>query len=80
MVACELLAAARGIKFPDQGWNLDPLHLECRVLALEPSGKSLHLVFIQIINMPHSLPGTFLCISLLSGTKKQDKPARMETR
>ena len=30
--------------------------------------------------MPHSLPGTFLCISLLSGTKKQDKLGRMETR
>ena len=31
-------------------------------------------------NMPHSLPGTFLCLSLLSGTKKQDKLGRMETR
>ena len=41
MAACELLVAACGIKFPDQGWNLDPLHLECRVLAAGPSGKSL---------------------------------------
>ena len=33
-------AAACGIKFPDQGANLDPLHWECRVLATEPLGES----------------------------------------
>ena len=32
-------SAARGI-FPDKGWNLGPLHWECRVLATGPPRKS----------------------------------------
>ena len=39
--ACELLAAACGMWFPDQGSNPDPLHWEGRVLATAPPGKSL---------------------------------------
>ena len=42
---CELLVAACGIFFPDQGWNPGPLPWECRVLATGPPGKSLILFF-----------------------------------
>ena len=38
--ACELLVAACGIQFPDQGSNPGPLHWECGVLATGPPGKS----------------------------------------
>ena len=38
---CELLVAACGIYFPDQGSNLGPLHWEHRVLSTVPPGKSL---------------------------------------
>ena len=41
--ACELLVAACGIKFPDQGLNPGPLHWERRVLATGLSGKSLDI-------------------------------------
>ena len=27
---------------PDQGWNLGPLHWECRILATEPTREILH--------------------------------------
>ena len=40
VAARELLAAACGIQFPDQGSNPGPLHWECRVLATGPPGKS----------------------------------------
>ena len=36
-----LLVAACGLKFPDQGSNLGPLHWECGVLSTGPPGKSL---------------------------------------
>ena len=39
------LAAACGIKFPDQGLNPGPLHWEHRVLATGPPGKSLFSCF-----------------------------------
>ena len=35
-----VLAVARGIYFPHQGWNLGPLHWEHRVLTTGPPGKS----------------------------------------
>ena len=34
--ACELSVVACGSSFPDQGWNLGPLHGEHRVLASGP--------------------------------------------
>ena len=37
---CKLLVAACGIKFPDQGTNLDPLRGELGVLAAGPPEKS----------------------------------------
>ena len=40
VVACELLVAACGILFPDQGSNPGPLHWERGVLATGPPGKS----------------------------------------
>ena len=43
VAACELLVAAYGIKFPDQGSNPGPMHWECRVLASRLLGKSLTL-------------------------------------
>ena len=36
--ACELLVAC-GIRFPDEGLNLDPLHWKYRVLTTGPPGK-----------------------------------------
>ena len=36
----ELFIVACRIQFPDEGFNLGPLHWECRVLATGPSGKS----------------------------------------
>ena len=36
----QVLFAACGIQFPDQGLNLGPLYWEHRVLATGPSGKS----------------------------------------
>ena len=36
----ELLVAACGIQFPDQGSNWGPLHRECRVLASGPPRRS----------------------------------------
>ena len=40
VVAHELLVAACGIQFPDQGSNLGPLHWERWVLATGPPGRS----------------------------------------
>ena len=43
-----LVVAALGLscgQFPDQGWNLGPLHWEHRVLATGPPGKSLENSF-----------------------------------
>ena len=37
----ELIVAAHGIQFCDQGWNLGPLHWECGGLATGPPRKSL---------------------------------------
>ena len=45
VVACEFLAVASGIKFPDQGSNPSSLHWECQVSATGPPGKSLALIF-----------------------------------
>ena len=39
-----LLVAPCGIKFPEQGPNLGPLHWEHEVLAAGPPGKSLSLL------------------------------------
>ena len=38
------LAAACGIKFPDQGLNPGPLHREHRIPAAGPPGKSQYMV------------------------------------
>ena len=45
VVGCDLLVAACGTWFPDQGSNPGPLHWECGVLTTGPSGKSLHSGF-----------------------------------
>ena len=42
VVACEHLAVACGISFPDQGLNPGFLYWECGVLATGPLGKSLY--------------------------------------
>ena len=36
----QVSVAACMIQFPDQGWNLGPLHWEHKVLAIGPPGKS----------------------------------------
>ena len=45
VVACELLAAAHGIQFPDQGSNPSALHWECGVPVTAPPGKSWRFHF-----------------------------------
>ena len=45
-MACELLAVACGIQFPDQGLNPGPLHWEVRVLATGPPGTFAVVSFI----------------------------------
>ena len=42
---CQILVAACGILFPDQGWNLGPLVWEYGVLATGPPGKSPQVAF-----------------------------------
>ena len=44
-VACEVLVAACGIQFPEQGSNLGLSHWECRVLATGPPGSPVVLPF-----------------------------------
>ena len=44
VAACELLIAACGIQFPDQGLNLGPLHWELRVVTTGPLGKSQNML------------------------------------
>ena len=44
---CQVLVAAHGIQFPDQGLNPSPLHWELGVLATGPPGKSLFLYFFK---------------------------------
>ena len=39
-MARDLSTVTHGIKFPDQGSNLGPLHWECGILATGPPGKS----------------------------------------
>ena len=39
-VACKFLPAAYGISFPHQGLNPGPLHGECSVQAIGPTGKN----------------------------------------
>ena len=53
VVACRLLVVACGIQFPDQGWNLGPLHWERRVLPTGSSGKS------------HTIPCSLILATLL---------------
>ena len=43
----QVLVAACGIQFPDQGLNPSPLHWELGVLATGPPGKSLFLHFLS---------------------------------
>ena len=38
---CRVLVAAHEIQFPDQIWNVGPLHWERGVPATGPAGKSL---------------------------------------
>ena len=43
-----VLVAACEIEFPDQGWNLGPLHWEHKVLAIGPPVKSLNVIFLFV--------------------------------
>ena len=43
---CKLLVVTHGIQFPDQGWNLVPMHWEHGVFATRSRGKSLGLFLI----------------------------------
>ena len=70
------LLAARGIQFPDQGSNLDPLHWERGVLATGPSGKPPCVLDLPCTALfrPHNdailghLPVTVkMCLFLLEG-------------
>ena len=45
VVGCDLLVAACGTWFPDQGSNPGPLHWECGVLATGPPRKALQQQF-----------------------------------
>ena len=45
LTGCEVLVAACGIQFPDQGWNPGPLHWEHGVLATGPPEKSQSSIF-----------------------------------
>ena len=68
---------ARGIQFPDQGWNPGLLHWVRRVLATGPPGSPYYFVFIQTVNtdcsIDHGIAGEsfasyvayHLCISFL---------------
>ena len=49
-----ILAMACGIEFPDQGWNLGPLHWECKAFATGPPGMSLS-IFITYVFVRSSL-------------------------
>ena len=44
--ACELLVAACGIWFPDQGWNAGSLHWKCGILA---TGKWKSLICVWLL-------------------------------
>ena len=48
-LGCRVLAVSCGILFPDQKWNLGPLHWECRVLATGLPGK-FPSVFVGWVN------------------------------
>ena len=56
VVACKLLVAACGIRFPDQGSNPGSLHWECGVLAIGPPGKSLEWVSLLCFSGMSLLP------------------------
>ena len=45
-MACEVLVAACGIQFPEQGSSPGPLPWECGVLATEPPGKPQEVEYI----------------------------------
>ena len=47
VAACELLVAACGIQFPNQGLNSGPLHWERAVLLTGPPGKSQRFFFLK---------------------------------
>ena len=49
VVACELLVAACGISFSDQGQNWGPLHWEHRVLGTRSPRKSPSIVLYIVI-------------------------------
>ena len=49
VAAYELLLVTCGTWFPDQGWNLGPLHWELGVLATGPLWESFPLFFLILI-------------------------------
>lgn len=52
VVAREILAVARGIRFPDQRSNPGPLHWDYGILTTGPPGKSLLVCLLH--RYPHS--------------------------
>ena len=71
-MALELLAAACGIKSPDQGSNLGPLHWELRVLATGPLGSPSPAETYVVINIFHS--NSFAFYFLLPTTLFKEGP------
>ena len=60
VVACQLLAAACGIQFSNQGSNSGPLHWEYGVVATAPPGKSLP--FLVYLSFWHLTPSVIIYI------------------
>ena len=73
-MALELLVAACGIYFPDQGSNLGLLHGEPRVLATGPAGKSLDPWLLESITK--DLP-VYTLISNAQGSSSPQAPAHI---
>ena len=67
--ARRLFVVVCGIQFPDQGWNLGPLHWECHVLAAGLPGKCRPRFFLKI-NFP---------LLLRSGAGLRLRPCQLST-
>ena len=55
LAACRIFSCSMWDLVSDQGWNLDPLHWECRVLAIGPPEKSPFFLIIVGGSRVHSI-------------------------